>query len=386
MAAPSGDPCAGTRYGLLVTSSRPALRSGRDRFSPAGRAWVRPQLFAAALLTLVSGGLLLGMFVYDKSRSDLIANGVRVAGIDLGGLKSAAARRRLDGSLLARLQRPVTAAFGTRSFAISSRRAGVRLDVNALVHKALERSRSGSVFSRTARELFGGSVSANIPAVVRYDHAAVRALTTRVRTAVDRPARDANVQPNASGLLSSTTSHNGVNVDARLLAVRLRYSLTHPDAPRSIRVPVKVRRPTVTTAQLAARYPSYILVDRNSFTLRLYQRLKLTRSYPIAVGMQGLQTPAGLWHIQWEQVNPPWYVPHDSWTGSLAGKVIPPGPADPLKARYMSFDNGAGIHGIDPSEYSSIGHTASHGCIRMTIPDVIDLYNKVSVGTPVYIL
>lgn len=102
--------------------------------------------------------------------------------------------------------------------------------------------------------------------------------------------------------------------------------------------------------------------------------------------MQGLQTPSGLWHIQWEQVNPPWYVPNDPWAGSLAGQVIPPGPADPLKARFMSFDGGAGIHGIDPSEYSTIGHTASHGCIRMTIPSVIDLYSKVSVGTPVYIL
>ncbi|MDQ6807712.1 MAG: L,D-transpeptidase [Actinomycetota bacterium] len=85
-------------------------------------------------------------------------------------------------------------------------------------------------------------------------------------------------------------------------------------------------------------------------------------------------------------VNPPWYVPNSPWAGALAGTVVPPGPSDPLKARFMSFDGGAGIHGIDPSEYGTIGHTASHGCIRMTIPDVIDLYNKVAVGTPVYIL
>jgi lipoprotein-anchoring transpeptidase ErfK/SrfK len=112
----------------------------------------------------------------------------------------------------------------------------------------------------------------------------------------------------------------------------------------------------------------------------------LSNTYPIAVGMQGLDTPAGLWHIQWMQVDPPWYVPNDSWAGSLAGTVVPPGPSDPLKARFMSFDGGAGIHGIDPSEYGTIGHTASHGCIRMTIPDVIDLYSKVSVGVPVYII
>ena len=52
----------------------------------------------------------------------------------------------------------------------------------------------------------------------------------------------------------------------------------------------------------------------------------------------------------------------------------------------MSFDGGAGIHGSDPSEYDTIGHAAAHGRIRMTIPDVIALYSKTPVGTPVYIL
>ena len=102
--------------------------------------------------------------------------------------------------------------------------------------------------------------------------------------------------------------------------------------------------------------------------------------------MEGLETPAGLHHIEWEQVNPPWYVPKKAWAGALAGTVVPPGPGDPLKARFMSIEGGAGIHGIDPSEYSSIGHNASHGCVRMRIPDVISLYSKSPVGTPVYII
>jgi lipoprotein-anchoring transpeptidase ErfK/SrfK len=102
--------------------------------------------------------------------------------------------------------------------------------------------------------------------------------------------------------------------------------------------------------------------------------------------MEGLETPAGLHKIEWEQVDPPWYVPKKAWAGALAGTVVPPGPGDPLKARFMSFEGGAGIHGIDPSEYETIGHNASHGCVRMRIPDVIDLYSKSPVGTPVYII
>jgi lipoprotein-anchoring transpeptidase ErfK/SrfK len=78
-------------------------------------------------------------------------------------------------------------------------------------------------------------------------------------------------------------------------------------------------------------------------------------------------------------------VPKSAWAGALAGKVIPPGPQDPIKARWMAFNGGAGIHGIDPSEYGTIGHNASHGCVRMRIPDVIALYARSPVGTPVFV-
>ena len=89
--------------------------------------------------------------------------------------------------------------------------------------------------------------------------------------------------------------------------------------------------------------------------------------------------------MQWKETNPSWHVPNSPWAGALAGKTIPPGPDDPIKARWMAFNGGAGIHGIDPSEYGSIGHDASHGCVRMRIPDVISLYAHTPVHTPVYV-
>ena len=132
------------------------------------------------------------------------------------------------------------------------------------------------------------------------------------------------------------------------------------------------------------KYPDYIIINRNGFQLRYYHRLKLQKAYTIAVGQQGLETPAGLYDVQDKQVNPSWHVPNSSWAGSLAGQVIPPGPQDPLKARWMGIDGGAGIHGTE--DVGSLGSAASHGCIRMAIPDVIELYDQVEVGTPVYII
>jgi lipoprotein-anchoring transpeptidase ErfK/SrfK len=77
-------------------------------------------------------------------------------------------------------------------------------------------------------------------------------------------------------------------------------------------------------------------------------------------------------------------VPNSAWAGSLAGTVVPGGtPQNPLKARWLGIFAGAGIHGTDST--GSIGTAASHGCIRMLIPDVIELYDQVPVGAPIYI-
>jgi lipoprotein-anchoring transpeptidase ErfK/SrfK len=254
-----------------------------------------------------------------------------------------------------------------------------------MVAQAVNASREGSIVTRTFRGLFGGGISRQIPLVVSYSHNSTRALVAKVRTAVTRPPVDASVAPSASGL-SLVPGRDGRTVSYRALGAAIDTALVGRTPNRTVIVPTHHIKPAVTTSQLAARYPAYIVIDRASFRLRFYGHLKLTRTYEIAVGMEGLETPAGLHKIEWEQVDPPWYVPKKAWAGALAGTVVPPGPGDPLKARFMSFEGGAGIHGIDPSEYETIGHDASHGCVRMRIPDVIDLYSKSPVGTPVYII
>ena len=129
-----------------------------------------------------------------------------------------------------------------------------------------------------------------------------------------------------------------------------------------------------------------IVVNLSEMRLYLMPKGAAPMTFPVGVGSEGWTTPVGTFSVIQKQVNPPWYVPKKAWAGALAGTVVPPGPGDPLKARFMSFEGGAGIHGVDPSEYSSIGHNASHGCVRMRIPDVIALYAKSPVGTPVYII
>jgi lipoprotein-anchoring transpeptidase ErfK/SrfK len=141
--------------------------------------------------------------------------------------------------------------------------------------------------------------------------------------------------------------------------------------------------PEITKKELAKEYPTYITIDRSTFTLRLFKKLKLKKKYTIAVGASGYDTPSGLYNLQTKEVNPTWHVPDSDWAGDLAGQDIPPGPGNPLVARWMGIYNGAGIHGTN--ETGSLGSAASHGCIRMAVSDVIELFDKVEVGDPVYI-
>jgi lipoprotein-anchoring transpeptidase ErfK/SrfK len=349
----------------------------------------KPQRSRLPIVAALVVGLLVlalaAMLLYDHSHRDKIAHGVTIDGVGVGGLSESAARSKIQHDLIAPLNRPVTVRSGSREWTLSARQAGLTVDAANMVSQAVAASRRGSLFTRTFRSLSGASVTHNVPLVVSYSHAAVRELTAKVRSSVNREPREATVAAGAGGL-TEVSGANGVSVDSARLGSRIELALASHGGARTVAVPAHVVKPTVTTTELAAKYPAYIIVDRASFRLRFYEHLKLASTYEIAVGMEGLETPAGLHHIEWKQVDPPWYVPKKAWAGSLAGTVVQPGPQDPLKARFMSFEGGAGIHGIDPSEYSSIGHDASHGCVRMRIPDVIALYSKTPVGTPVYIV
>jgi len=127
-----------------------------------------------------------------------------------------------------------------------------------------------------------------------------------------------------------------------------------------------------------------IAVDRDAKVLRLYKNLKLAKRYRIAVGKAGTETAAGRYKIAEKDVDPTWHAPNEAWAGDLAGQTIPPGdPRNPLKARWMGFHDGQGIHGTD--DVDSLGSAASHGCIRMAVSDVERLFREVEVGTPLFL-
>src|SRR5256885_4156572 len=191
--------------------------SSVDRLGAVPR---RPLLYVAGALAGLIVLLALGTYFYAHSGRDVIAKGVRIDGIAVGGLHGAAARKKVERELTGRLNRPVTVRSGGRSWTLGTREAQLKIGTANMVSQALAASREGSIVTRAARGLFGGSVNKNVDLVVSYSHPAVRALAAKVRAAVNRPPRDATVQPVGSGL-HAVPGQTGLSVDYSALGASI---------------------------------------------------------------------------------------------------------------------------------------------------------------------
>lgn len=141
----------------------------------------------------------------------------------------------------------------------------------------------------------------------------------------------------------------------------------------------------------------FVAIDRERRKLKLFRepkkgsgdnRYEHVKTYDIAVGAKGFETPTGLYFVEKKSRAkfPDWQMPYSDWVPEeLQGQVIPGGdPRNPIKSRWIRLtEDGVGIHGT--AEKESIGKAASHGCIRMRVPDVNELYDHVKAGTMVFI-
>ena len=340
-------------------------------------------VIVVCLLTAVLLGGVGVVYAYDGSRDDLIADGVTVGDVEVGGLRADEARALVRSRLLEPLQEPLVVNSGDESFELTAREARIRADVGAMVSDAVRRSREGSLFSRTWRDVTGGEVTARIAPTVEYSKAAVQRLVDKVRVKMSREAVDAKVDFGSQNLIVRE-SKTGRTIDAKRLRAKVQTALVSTAGERTVRARVEKVQPKVSTEKIADRYPVVLTVDRGNFRIRLFKNLKEIKSYPIALGEAGQETPSGLYNIANKAVNPAWNVPNSDWAGDLAGTVVPGGvPENPLKARWMGIYDGVGVHGT--SDRASIGSNASKGCIRMLVEDVVALYDEVPVGAPIYI-
>lgn len=141
-----------------------------------------------------------------------------------------------------------------------------------------------------------------------------------------------------------------------------------------------VRKPKYTRENIGKT----ILVVLGERNLRYYSGTKLMVKYRCAIGMPGHATPRGTFKVIAKSARPAWRNPGSAWARSMP-RYIAPGYYNPLGLRALYINSpGIRIHGT--SKTWSMGRAASHGCVRLTNANIVKLYPRIPVGTPVMIV
>ncbi|MBD0330170.1 MAG: L,D-transpeptidase/peptidoglycan binding protein, partial [Thermoleophilia bacterium] len=285
-----------------------------------------------------------------------IAAGVTVGGVAVGGKTRAQALAAVRASF----GKPVVLRFGRHTF----RRRPGRLGATAPIVRSVDRALAARPGARVAL-----AVNVDARAIGRY----VATLAARF----DRPAVDARYELRGSRPVVVADRRGRTLRQTR--AVRAIVTALRANRRPAIRLESKTLAPRVTRAQLG----SVIVIRRGSNLLSLYGRGRLVRTFGVATGSSRYPTPLGRFTIVTMQRHPWWHPPNSDWARGAA--PIPPGPGNPLGTRWMGLSiGGVGIHGTPDA--ASIGYSVSHGCIRMRIPEAEWLFNRVRVGTPVFVV
>ena len=301
-----------------------------------------------------------------------IAGGVTAVGIDLGGLTIDEAAARLQEIAGARVEGGViTVQAADITWTLKTADTMTQLDELQTAKRALY----------AGRDAAGQPV--DVPLVITFDKSVVDKFAAKIDKRLARAPRDATLKISLRRV-RVTHSHAGRDINRRQLISSLRAALADPRQTRVIVPKLIAVKPKLTADKLRKSVSTVITIDQKNFKLRLFKFGKVVKTYGVAVGQPMYPTPRGRFAIQSKQVNPTWSVPNSPWAGELAGTTVTGGSAaNPLKARWMGVSGSVGIHGT--GEDGSIGTRASHGCIRMHVSDVIALYKRVPLGTPVLI-
>jgi lipoprotein-anchoring transpeptidase ErfK/SrfK len=317
-------------------------------------------LFVLGLLA--AGGLSAGVVAATTTTGtttttpELIAPGVTISGIDVGNFTEDEAFQVVTESFA----RPLQVSVPRHRLAVAPARIGAMAAVRAAVRRALA-----------------------VPAGTEL----------KLRVVVSRRG----TQRYLDGL---SKRFDREAVDSQLLLRGLRPWVTRPQVGRALRQTramdaiftalvtntrplLKLQFATLEPAVTRSSIGPVIVIRRGSNRLYLYKGMCPWRVFGVATGQSRYPTPVGRWHVVVKWRNPWWYPPNSDW--AKGEKPIPPGPGNPLGTRWMGLSaSGVGIHGT-PDD-TSIGYSASHGCIRMHIPDAEWLFNHVTIGTTVFIV
>src|SRR5437764_2801973 len=268
-------------------------------------------IVSVALVALFAGTTVVA-FAYDRAESGHFLSGVRIGGVDVGGMSRSEAVAAVRRQAHVYLSHPVTIHAGKKTFHVVPRKLGVTAGVQIAVDRAMQDASSMNWASRSYHRLFGWSVDMHVRVANWLPFRHLRAFVNHLVAQINHHAQSAAIvmSPNEMRTVRQH-ARPGRSADRRTVLSRVSTALRSMRSRVSI--PVKVTHPKVADRQLRKT----ITIDLTTNTLRLYDGFKVIRTYPVATATSPYSTPIGRWEVIEKEHDPVWINPGSAWAASM---------------------------------------------------------------------
>lgn len=316
----------------------------------------------------------------ESANTKVSLNGLAVGGIDLAGLDKAAATKKLHGRFEAPLDTPINISLDGQLLQSTTRRElGASTNVDEVYARAVRLHQDIPSYKRLWYRITGMSLGHNFKVETRVDEGKAAGIVAKLAEAVNKAPVDASVSA-VGGTPKIGDGIPGFALDEKAAIQVLQ------DASRKGAAAIALSGKPVAPAVTRENFKDVLIVKVGENKLYHYDGERLVKVYDVATGLPRYPTPIGQFKITQKRFRPTWVNPAKGpgqWGAKLPAK-IGPGPGNPLGTRALNLNSpGIRIHGTTAE--NSMGYNASHGCIRMRMSDVEELFDLVEVGTPVII-
>ena len=328
-----------------------------------------------ALLALSGAGAAYATMEYSERYEGRVLPGSQVAGMAIGGMNEKEALEAVKAAIGPQLNREIELTWNKKRWTVTPKELGARSDARKVVEAAMAASNDTSFFEKMQMRLFDAESSFDRTVAITYPRQGARGFIEGVASNLDRDARDAAIDY-STGWVEITEARAGQRVLVKRAHRALMAALR--DGTEKVALPVKETEPEVT----GENFDQILLVRIGENKLYLYEDGVIAREWTVATGQPEYMTPTGEYEVTELRYMPTWVNPAPDTWGANMPESIPPGPNNPLGVRAINWSAPAiRFHGT--SATYSLGYNASHGCVRMSNTEVIELYDIVEVGTPI---
>lgn len=305
--------------------------------------------------------------------------------IDVSGMTQDELRQTISSRVENGLCSVITVGAGGSGYEIKVADVG-SVDIDATIADAfapynvtiLERSAS-----RLHQLVTGDTGKYNVNTVCVINHDALESSVAKIAEKVNRGVQDAGYQYSSStGGLITTQAQDGITLDVDATTQLIEQAASSQTETSANRLAVQA---VVTTEKPASYEPGQaIFVDTSACRVHLYENGAEVASYACTPGQSGYATPKGDFYLEYKDSAPTWINPHSSWSAGMA-ETIGPGASNPLGLRALAVSCGGGIYIHGTTNTGQLGSPGSHGCVRLSNNDIVELFNRVSEGIPIII-